>query len=294
MSEVGAGSGDETSAGDAAAGAGAGLGGAAGGGGAASGGGAGDAGASSAEGALLPRRSDSRAHAQDRFGAAASVASVTAWLLTTTESADERGVIEAFAAAAHSGPSVLLLFSGPAGREDGLAAQLRAEGARVLEIDILIGDRMHDLTLCGSDTIGDHLLRAARGGEFTSMHAAVPCSTFSVVRSAADVLRSAKYPMGLPGLSFANASKVWLSNALVYYVIDVAQLIVDCGGEVSIENPAPRGDPSLPKAYWEAKASHASLFRTPPIRTLRPHVRWSSSRRCARSDRGCRSLSAYC
>ena len=222
-------------------------------------------GAPSAVSVLAPRRPDSRAYAQDRFGAAASVASVSAWLLTTTESVAERSVIGAFAAAAHSGASILLLFSGPGGREDGLAAQLRTAGARVLEIDILIGERLHDLTRVGPDSIGDHLLRVARGGEFTAMHAAIPCSTYSVVRSAADVLRSAQYPLGLPGLSFANSSKVWLSNALMYYVLDMAQLIVGCGGEVSIENPAPRGDPCLPKAYWAAKSGHASLFRKPPM-----------------------------
>ena len=223
--------------------------------------------APSAGSVLAPRRPDSRAYAQDRFGAAASVASVSAWLLTTTVSVAERGVIQAFAAVAHSGASVLLLFSGPAGREDGLAAQLRAAGARVLEVDVLIGERLHDLTRVGPDSIGDHLLRVARGGEFTAMHAAIPCSTFSVVRSAADTLRSAQYPLGIPGLTFANASKVWLSNALVYYTIDMARHIVGCGGEVFIENPAPRGDPSLPKVYWEAKAGHASLFRTPPMLT---------------------------
>ena len=214
---------------------------------------------------LAPRRLGSRAYAQDRGGAAASFATVSAWLLSTTESAAERTAIEAFSAEAHSGPSVLLLFCGSAGRADGLAAQLRAAGARVLEIDILIGDRLHDLTRSGPESMGDHLVQVSYGGEFTAVHAAIPCGSYSVVRGETDVVRSALHPLGIPGLSFADATEVWLSNALMYYVMDIALIIVECGGQASIENPAPRGDPSLPKVYWEAKAHHANLFRTPPV-----------------------------
>ena len=215
---------------------------------------------------LAPRRQGSKAYAQDRVNTTASSAAVSAWLLSTTESEMERAVIGAFSTAAHSGPSVLLLFCGAVGRAGGLAEHLRAAGARVLEIDILIGTRLHDLARSGPESMGDHLVQVARGGEFTAVHAAIPCESYSVAREGADVVRSALHPLGLPGLSYARAAEVWLSNALMYYVVDIALIIVRGGGQASVENPAPRGDPSLPEVYWEAKAHHASLFRVPPGR----------------------------
>ena len=133
-------------------------------------------------------------------------------------------------------------------------------------IDVLVGGRTHDLTSTDDQCMGPVILDAARRGGVAALHAAVPCQTFSVARDDEDMLRSADYPSGLPGLPPAAAAQLFLSNALVRYTIDVATAVAASGGEVTIENPAPRNDADLPHVYWPAKAHHASLFQMPEAR----------------------------
>ena len=45
---------------------------------------------------------------------------------------------------AEAQPFVVVLFAGPPNRPDGLAAELRRLDARVVEVDVLIGGRLHD------------------------------------------------------------------------------------------------------------------------------------------------------
>ena len=71
--------------------------------------------------------------------------------------------------------------------------------------------------------------------------------------------------MGLDRLSLANATKLFLSNALVYYTVDLATDVHAAGGEVTVENPSPRMDLSLPHVFWKEKSHHANLFRTAPV-----------------------------
>ena len=97
------------------------------------------------------------------------------------------------------------------------------------------------------------------------MHAAVPCETFSVALDDVDMVRSATAPMGLPNLSVAKSTKVFLSNALIYFTCDLGLDVWRAGGEVTVENPAPRMDVSLPHVFWAAKAHHANLFRCKPM-----------------------------
>ena len=114
----------------------------------------------------------------------------------------------------------LLIFSG---LESPLVDCLESRGARVIAIDIAVGGRLHDLTDVTPDGIGWHLRRAAQRGEVQSLHAAVPCETFSVALDDADMVRSwPDHSMGLPRLSHARASKLFLSNVLVYFTIDLA------------------------------------------------------------------------
>lgn len=80
-----------------------------------------------------------------------------------------------------------------------------------------------------------------------------------------DMVRSAAQPMGMDRLPIAKAARLFTSNALVHFTIDLATDVVRAGGEVTIENPSPRMDPQLPHVYWEEKAHHANLFRTKPM-----------------------------
>ena len=166
-------------------------------------------------------------------------------------------------------PVVVVLFAGtsPDGDAGLLAQALRKRGAWVLEVDILIGGRFHDLVDMTPDAIGWHLLRAANRSEIQALHAAVPCETFSIARDEEDMVRRGTTDacMGIPGLPASKADQVFKSNALILFTLDLAYEVAARGGEVTIENPVPRMDPSLPHVYWKEKSQHANLFRIPPV-----------------------------
>ena len=218
---------------------------------------------------LLPtRRPGSRAGTADRQ---ASLACVFAWLAATalpsarlSPPPDDDGR-----------PVVAIIFAG--GPDvDGttlLERVLLARGARPLAVDVLIGGRAHDLLNTAPDGIGWHLLRYASQGGIHSLHAAVPCETFSVALDDVDMVRSASSPMGLPGLAPHLAARLFASNCLVQFTLDLARAVAASGGEVTIENPVPRCDVSLPHVYWGAKAHHANLFRTKPVQDYRAETR---------------------
>ena len=221
-----------------------------------------------------PRRAGSRTTARDRQDDMAravatpvpgSLAVVVAWLAATWHPPYVLPVAAMRVAAPGadvSAHTAVVIFSGV---DSALPAALRARGARVVEVDISIAGRFHDLTDVTPDAIGWHLRRAAQRGEIHSLHAAVPCETFSVALDDGDMVRSAVQPMGLDRLSWAKHSKLFLSNALLHFTVDLATDVHRAGGQVTVENPSPRMDLGLPHVYWAAKAHHANLFRTPAM-----------------------------
>ena len=73
---------------------------------------------------------------------------------------------------------VLVLFSGPYSRPDGLISFLRKEGLHVSAIDNSAsngGDTNHDIL---KNSVYESLLRRVQRGEFLGVFAAPPCSTF--------------------------------------------------------------------------------------------------------------------
>ena len=76
---------------------------------------------------------------------------------------------------------VLILFSGPYARPDGLVAFLQRLGLEVVPVDndSSGGDKTHDLL---RNEFYSDLLRRAQRGEFLVIWAALPCSTFSICR----------------------------------------------------------------------------------------------------------------
>ena len=204
------------------------------------------------------RRPGSRAMASQRFAGSSSIEVVCLWLQATgggaTPPPDPL-------AAKHA---AVVIFAGTSGL---LAGALSTRGAAVIQIDILIGGRLHDLVDATPDAIGWHLRRAAQRGEIQSLHAAVPCETFSVSLDDCDMVRSAEMPWGLSGLAPSKAARLFISNALVTFTADLAGDVAATGGQVTVENPAPRARVALPHVYWREKAHHASLFDTKPMRS---------------------------
>ena len=190
-----------------------------------------------------------------------SLAVVVAWLVSTSPSAS----VAAMAASLDANESThtaVVIFSG---YQSAFPSALRSRGARVVEIDIAIGGRFHDLTDVTPNAIGWHLRRAAQRGEIQSVHAAVPCETFSVGLHDADMVRDDEHQMGLARLTLPRANKLCTSNALLFFTVDLCTDVFRAGGECTIENPSPRSDTSLPHVFWPAKAHHANLFRTGPM-----------------------------
>ena len=220
-----------------------------------------------------PRRQGSHTMASQRYKASGSVGEVRAWMARTAgvEVVPVYVADHTLDAEEEHKPVVVILFAGSLGEsgETLLGEMMTKRGARVIAIDVLIGGRIHDLLDVTPNAIGWHIRRAAMRGEIHSMHAAIPCETFSVARDDCDMVRSHAEPMGLPGLPPQRAAEVWKSNCLLHFTLDVARDVVASGGEVTIENPSPRSDVLLPHVYWKEKAHHASLFRTQPMLSFR-------------------------
>ena len=76
---------------------------------------------------------------------------------------------------------VLILFSGPYARPDGLVAFLQRLGLEVVPVDNDPngGDKAHDIL---RNDFYSNLLHRAQRGEFLVIWAAPPCGTFSICR----------------------------------------------------------------------------------------------------------------
>eukprot|EP00965_Chrysotila_dentata_P116230 3842268-Pleurochrysis_carterae.AAC.1 len=83
---------------------------------------------------------------------------------------------------AHNSRTVLLLFSGPYQRPDGISSFLKQAGLEVEMIDNHPdhgGGQQHDLLL---DSVYSRLLERCSAGAYAAIVASPPCSTFSVSR----------------------------------------------------------------------------------------------------------------
>ena len=160
--------------------------------------------------AEAPRRPGSRTTASERF---ALLRRVEAWLGSDDEGvpalvpcvdappwlSEARRVTTALAPGPEGQRFVIVLFAGPPNRPEGLAAELRRLGAHVIEVDVLIGGRLHDLTDTTPEGIGWYLLlRAAAGGAVDAVHIALPCEQYSPAPDAEHRVRDADHLDGLP------------------------------------------------------------------------------------------------
>ena len=208
-------------------------------------------------------------------GRSADFASVVDWVRRTAMSCvgdgDSRmpGLVDevnVFSAAAASGGqrSAIVLCAGP--QHDGsIAEHLRSMGILVLEVDVLIGGRLHDLTDHSAHGIVLPLLRSAAHGDWIASHSSPPCATWSVARADGYQMRTIYHPWGVPGLPADMAEQCRVANALLTLVFDFSRLVVESGGQATIEQPSDRCNPDEPRTYWPEKArqGHANVFMRP-------------------------------
>ena len=147
---------------------------------------------------------------------------------------------------------VLVLFSGPYGRPDGLIAELLRRDLSVTAIDSDAargGNVKHDILL---DECYESLLRRIQRGEFVAIFAAPPCSTFSISRfirssSAKDGgppiirYRSLDQVLGAKDCPEQHKRELRTANKIVSRMCNLLRAAVEVGTEFAIENPADRG-----------------------------------------------------
>ena len=176
---------------------------------------------------------------------------------------------------------VLVLFSGPYNRPDGLIAFLQRFGLSVFPIDNNErngGNKNHDLL---NDQFFERLLRSVQRGEFLAIYAAPPCSTFSISRfkrssSSPDggppIVRRRHHDqiMGAKDCPEAHQRELRTANTLINRTCILLRAAVDVGTEFAIENPADHGDPTRTDLFVHAE--HAPLWIMPDILQLSTHA----------------------
>ena len=170
---------------------------------------------------------------------------------------------------------VLILFSGPYNRPDGLQVFLNKVGLEATMVDSDEkhgGNAAHDIL---EDEFYTELLRRTESGEFLAIVAAPPCSTFSVARhfKSSDPtkpgpppVRNRENPRGIPGLGPLHAKEVKRANIIIARTCAILTAAANVGTEFIIENPADHGDPSNKYCYLHHE--HCPLWLMDEVRTL--------------------------
>ena len=179
------------------------------------------------------------------------------------------------------------IFSGRAGRADGLAALARKKGCGTREVDVLNDpafkawegggslDRPeeHDVT---SPELQAKLDSEMVSGRVLGLMLGTPCNTYSVARMQDDgtgvkPVRDRQHIYGLPNLSTRLQRTLNVGNALSERSIVLARAAHARGVPWVIENPIDRGDPSKHHLFHRVKpgwANHGPLWMRPDIQKL--------------------------
>ena len=183
------------------------------------------------------------------------------------------------AARANDSMRVLLLFSGPYHRPDGLAQFLRQLG---LEVEMLDNDartgggNTADLL---RDEVYEPLRERVARGEFAVIVAAPPCSTFSISRffESPDSKDGGPPPVrnrsNIEGLRFVPTShrpELERANNIVARMAALLMYANRAGTQFIVENPADRGDATQADVFLHA--DHGPLWLMPAIHALSRHA----------------------
>ena len=177
------------------------------------------------------------------------------------------GATRASAARSFQSIKVLLLFSGAYNRPDGLAQFARRLG---LEVDLFDSDPNSgggDAADITKESVYLQLRERIVRGEYAVIIAAPPCSTFSISR----FFRSLTSPdggpppvrtrieiMGCRFLPSKHRAELERANNVVNKMCALLMLAHRAGTEFIIENPADRGDVSVPDLF--INATHGPLW----------------------------------
>ena len=176
-------------------------------------------------------------------------------------------------AKARSSRKVLLLFSGPKRRPDGLAAFLTRLGleAVMVDADPENGGGKDDDIL--DDAVFNKLLERVKSAEFLAIIAAPPCSTFSISRfikglkgKGAPIVRTRANIRGVPNLDPKHRRELTLANSIVARTAILLAAAHKVGTQWVIENPADRGNPAAHRLWLHDE--HGPVWEMAEIKTL--------------------------
>ena len=202
------------------------------------------------------------------------------------ERREERGegvAASAFCTSASQGRSgrlsrkVLILFSGSYARHDSMRAALARRGfdVEIVDNDAIYGNPDDDFL---DTAFFNDLLQRVSQGEFFAIFAGPPCSTFSVARhfkakrtrngsAGPPPVRLRDQPKGLRPAPPGHEHELQQANETIDRLCDLLWAAVAAGTEFIIEQPADRGDRSMPHTFLFA--DHAPLWLYPAIVELR-------------------------
>jgi hypothetical protein len=175
------------------------------------------------------------------------------------------------------------LFSGPYARTDGLAAALRSDGWRHVDMIDNDGETGGGWAHCMSnDSKYSELMAKARAGHYDSMHIAFPCSTGALSRlfdastsgdgdSGPPMVRDASRPDGLPEDELDPKHIRELKNADLLLTrtvnLAIAARLSSSRTRISLEQPADRSDKDS-IAYAPDLSHHGSILATTEVKRL--------------------------
>ena len=168
---------------------------------------------------------------------------------------------------------VLILFSGPYDRPDGIAAFLKRRGLDVDLIDSGIkgGGGEHDIL---NDALFIELHDHIRSGHYFAIFAAPPCSTYSVARffrgdddDGPPIVRTRNDILGIDDVPKGHRRELHRANEVTRRTAVLLTAASRAGCDFIIENPADRGDPTLPWLFQVA--DHGPIWMDPHMRELK-------------------------
>ena len=177
---------------------------------------------------------------------------------------------QAFGVAAGTPPSrrVLLLFSGPYDRPDGIAAFLLRRGVEVDLVDAGSsgGGEAHDVL---NDSFFATLYEKIRSGHYAVIFAAPPCSSYSVARffntdsDGPPVVRDRDHILGVEDVPAGHKRELHRANEITRRTAALLGAALRVGADIVIENPSDRGDQSVPWLFQEAR--HGPIWLDPHL-----------------------------
>ncbi len=153
---------------------------------------------------------------------------------------------------ASQGPWFVEVYSGTAR----LTQVMRSLGVKCLPpIDVTISPLVPDAFDVVDVEQWSFFMKLAKTGSIFFAHFGTPCNTFSAARKddgGPPPLRSAEAPWGLADLSEENQHLVFLGNLFLLRSLEASAVIVEMGGNISIENP-------LRSLLWETPAFQSAV-----------------------------------